>query len=125
MFNAGYYSEDEYEEQYNLYWDSSDEEPDDDVRAEIHDKFMKIMELLPKIDAIIAADTKGWKIERLCKADINILRIAVYEMKWDEAVPLQVAINEAVELAKIYGTENSPGFVNGILGSIAKRGGED
>lgn len=125
MFNAGFYGKDEYEEQYDMYWDALDIEPEDDVKAEIHDKFIAVMEKCPEIDNIIDADTRGWKLERLCKADINILRIAIYEMKWDETVPLRVAINEAVELAKIYGTDNSPGFVNGILGSIAKQVGED
>ncbi len=125
MFNAGFYGEEEYEEQYGMYWDALDEEPEEAAKAEIHDKFIAIMDKKDEIDAMIDADTKGWKLERLCKADINILRIAIYEMKWDEAVPLQVAINEAVELAKTYGTDSSPGFVNGILGSIAKRIGEN
>lgn len=125
MYNVGFYGKDEYDEQYDMYWDSQEIEPEDDVKKEIYSKFTAIMEKCPEIDAIIDADTKGWKFERLCTSDINILRIAVYEMKWDETVPLSVAINEAVELAKIYGTDNSPGFVNGILGSIAKHVGED
>ena len=55
------------------------------------------------------------------KVDLTILRLAVYEMKWDEDVPERVAINEAVELAKRFGGENSASFVNGVLGKLAKQ----
>ena len=65
---------------------------------------------------------KAQKAGRLTEyADINILRIAVYEIKWDDNVPLRVAINEAVELAKVYGTDHSSGFINGILANIVKQ----
>ena len=53
------------------------------------------------------------------KVDLSILRLAVYEMKWDEDVPVKVAINEAVELAKRYSGEDGPAFINGVLGKIA------
>ena len=56
----------------------------------------------------------------MSKVDVNILRLAVYEMKYDEDVPVKVAINEAVELAKKFGGDDSSSFVNGILGKIAK-----
>ena len=59
---------------------------------------------------------KGWKTGRMGKAELAILRLAVYEMKYDEDVPVKVAINEAVELAKKFGGDESPAFVNGILG---------
>ena len=61
-----------------------------------------------------------WKVNRMSKVDLNILRLAVYEMKYDEDVPLKVAINEAVELSKKFGGDESSSFVNGILGKIAK-----
>ncbi len=125
MFDAGFYGKDEYDEQFDMYWDALEETPEDDIKNEIYDKFTAIMEKCPEIDEVIDADTRGWKIERLCTADVNILRIAIYEMKWDDSVPLRVAINEAVELAKIYGTDHSPGFINGILGSVAKQFGEE
>ena len=65
--------------------------------------------------------TKGWKTTRMSKVDLTILRLAVYEMKWDSDVPEGVAINEAVELAKRFGGESSSAFVNGVLGKIAKQ----
>ena len=77
---------------------------------------------LEEIDEIIAAHLKqGWQLPRIMAADRNILRLAVYEMKFVEpALPKGVAINEAVELAKRYGTDDSGRFVNGILESISK-----
>lgn len=77
---------------------------------------------LEEIDGIITAHLKeGWQLLRLMAADRNILRLAVYEMKFVEpALPKGVAINEAVELAKRYGTDDSGRFVNGILESISK-----
>ena len=63
----------------------------------------------------INASTTGWKTSRMGKVDLSIIRLAVYEIKYEEDVPAKVAINEAVELAKLYGTDNSASFVNGVL----------
>lgn len=62
---------------------------------------------------------KGWNTARMSKVDLTILRLAVYEMKYDDSVPDRVAINEAVELAKKFGQDASSGFVNGILAKFA------
>ena len=77
---------------------------------------------LTEIDEIIMAHLKeGWQLSRLMAADRNILRLAVYEMKFSEPpLPKNIAINEAVELAKRYGTDDSGRFVNGILEAISK-----
>ena len=75
-----------------------------------------------EIDSLLNENAKGWKTSRMNKVDLTILRLAVYEMKWDEDIPDGVAINEAVELAKRFGGENSGSFVNGILGKLAKQG---
>lgn len=83
------------------------------------EKFDHIKERIDEIDEKINQVAKGWKTERMGKADLAILRLAVYEMLYDEDVPVKVAINEAVELAKKYGGDESPAFVNGILGKIA------
>ena len=76
---------------------------------------------LPEIDALLNENAKGWKTGRMNKVDLTILRLAVYEMKWDDDIPDGVAINEAVELAKRFGGESSSSFVNGILGKLAKQ----
>ena len=76
-------------------------------------------EKLSDIDGRINAVAKGWKTERMGKAELAIIRLAVYEMLYDEDVPVKVAINEAVELAKKFGGDDSPAFVNGILAKLA------
>lgn len=76
-------------------------------------------EKVEEIDAILNEKTTGWKTTRMNKIDLAILRLAVYEMKWDEEVPEKVAINEAVELAKKFSGEEGPAFVNGVLAKIA------
>ena len=62
---------------------------------------------------------KGWKTSRMGKVDLTIIRLAVYELKYEEDIPTGVAINEAVELAKKYGTDTSSSFVNGVLAKLA------
>ena len=83
-------------------------------------KYSRICEKLPEIDAFLNRISVGWKTSRMNKVDLTILRLAVYEMQYDEEVPTAVAINEAVELAKRFGGEDSTSFVNGILGKAAR-----
>ena len=88
-------------------------------RTYIREKYGKVREKLEEIDQMLNETAKGWKTSRMSKVDLNVLRLAVYELKYDEDVPTGVAINEAVELAKKFGGEESPAFVNGILAKIA------
>lgn len=85
----------------------------------IQDKYEKIVEKLTEIDALIDEKAEGWKTIRMGKVDLTILRLAVYEILFDDQVPTGVAINEAVELAKAFGQEESPGFINGVLAKFA------
>ena len=78
-----------------------------------------IQKKLEEIDAILNEKATGWKTSRMNKVDLAILRLAVYEIKWDDDVPVKVAINEAVELAKKFSGEEGPAFVNGVLAKIA------
>ncbi len=73
-----------------------------------------------ELDGIIGKYAQGWALNRLAKVDLIILRMAVYELRHMPEVPVGATINEAVELAKAYGTDKSSGFINGILGSIAR-----
>lgn len=75
---------------------------------------------LPELDAQIAANAKGWNINRISKMTIAVLRLALYEIQYEEDVPLGAAINEAVELAKIYESDEAGAFVNGILGTVGR-----
>ena len=72
-----------------------------------------------RIDETIRRTAPAWPLEQIAVADRNILRLAIYEILIDNSVPMRAAINEAVELAKEFGGENSPKFVNGVLGSVS------
>lgn len=95
----------------------------EDVRQEDEDyirtKLGRVLAVLPDIDGILNAHAIGWKTSRMPRADLSALRLAVYEMLYDDDVPTGVAINEAVELAKNYGGAESASFVNGVLGKVA------
>ncbi len=80
----------------------------------------RITEKIPEIDRVLTDTAKGWRTERMSRVDLSILRLAVYELLYDEDIPDGVAINEAVELAKEYGGEESYSFINGILGVVAR-----
>src|SRR3990170_4655984 len=80
-----------------------------------------VLENLTALDKIITTSSEHWKIDRMAKVDKSIIRIATYEMKMCD-VPGQIAINEAIELGKLFGTENSPSFINGVLDSILNAG---
>lgn len=71
------------------------------------------------IDQVISQTAPAWPLDQLAVVDRNILRLAIFEILVDNKVPVRAAINEAVELAKAFGGENSPKFVNGVLGSVA------
>ena len=85
----------------------------------ILDKYHKIQQNLPEIDKQLNEKAEGWDTGRMSKVDLTILRLAVYEINYDDSVPTGVAINEAVELAKKFGQDASSGFVNGILAKFA------
>jgi len=77
-----------------------------------------------ELDAEIAHSAPQWPVEQLAVIDRNLLRIAIYEITFDEETPVSVAVNEAVELAKTFGGEASPRFVNGVLGAVSAGRGE-
>ncbi|MCD7981101.1 MAG: transcription antitermination factor NusB [Clostridiales bacterium] len=95
----------------NLHADEKD-------TAYIERKIRDICQHLDEIDTLINAHAERWKTSRMAKAELAIIRLAVYEMKYEKEIPVSVAINEAVELAKIYGADHGPGFVNGILAKL-------
>ena len=82
-------------------------------------KYDDILAHIEEIDQELNEYSQGWKTSRMNRVDLTALRLAFYEMKFDEEIPVGVAINEAVELAKLFGGEDSGSFVNGILGKIA------
>lgn len=88
------------------------------VKTFIIDEFKGILEHQDEIDEIIKNSLENWSVERIAKVDHTLLRMGTYEIKWGEDIPNKVAINEAIELAKVYSTDKSPAFINGILGNI-------
>ncbi len=116
MFQHEFYPAEEFGEQRDNYLGS--QKMTGKERQEVLDKMAQAIGHLPEIDEKISACSKGWKIDRIAKAELAILRLAVYEAVYDDSVPVGVALNEAVELAKQYGEDNGPSFVNGILGKI-------
>jgi N utilization substance protein B len=77
---------------------------------------------LDEIDQVIARISHEWRVERIANVDRNIIRIALFELLFRPDIPPNVAVNEAIELAKVYGTEDSGRFVNGILGKAVELG---
>ncbi|MDE6882971.1 MAG: transcription antitermination factor NusB [Lachnospiraceae bacterium] len=101
-------------EQEELFFEQEDAAQGEDADY-ISSKYNKICQKLTELDTMLDEKAKGWNTGRMSKVDLTILRLAVYEIKYDDAVPASVAINEAVELAKKFGQDASSGFVNGIL----------
>lgn len=87
--------------------------------AYIREKLKAIVANLPEYDQKIREICEGWRINRLGKTELTILRLAIYEILTDDDIPVGVAINEAVELARIYCSEEAPRFVNGVLAKLA------
>lgn len=120
LFLIEFNGKDEMSEQIELYLEHLEDLSDKD-RAYIESKYHSIVEKVEEIDEMLNAHTTGWKTTRMNKVDLTILRLATYEVKWDEDVPVGVAINEAVELAKKYSGEEGPSFVNGVLGKLVNQ----
>lgn len=87
------------------------------------DLYHGVLDKQAEIDEIITTYSKNWKLNRIPKVNLSILRLAIYEMKYVEDVPDSVAINEAVELCKKYSTKEDSSFVNGILGAYSRSEG--
>lgn len=119
LFRADFYDTTEIPDQIRSFFEGEDNFRKAE-RERVAAKVMNIVERLPEIDEALDSYSEGWKTKRMSKADLTVLRLAYYEMKFDDHVPTAVAINEAVELAKSYGEDTSPSFVNGILSKIAK-----
>ena len=121
LFRTEFHDQIELNEQIQLYFESLEvlERPKTDDCEYISNRCKAVVELYPQIDAMIEEASNGWKLSRLGKVDLAILRLATYEIRFDEEIPTGVAINEAVELAKAYGEDHSASFINGVLAKIA------
>lgn len=95
----------------------------DAEQEEVHQKVTKVFESMEQIDQRLSDVTHGWKLDRIGKVELTILRLATYEIFEDKEIPTKVAINEAVELSKKFGGDDSKSFVNGILSKLARDDG--
>lgn len=117
LFQHEFHESAEYREQIALYNDNYEEDTEGTTvsNEELTERLFDIVDKLGSIDARLNTAISGWKLNRIGKVDITILRLAAYEMKYDDTIPVKVSVNEAVELAKKYGGDSSPSFVNGVL----------
>ena len=115
IFRVEFNSIEEMPEQQRLFLEDEELQINEKDSEYISAKSNKIIEMINQIDELINNHAKGWTTERMGKVDLAIIRLAVYEIKYDDDVPTGVAINEAVELAKKFGQDESSGFVNGVL----------
>lgn len=119
LYQVEFYETDGARASLQIYLDDLERATEDD-RTYMQGKYEAVVGRLPEIDGLLNENAQGWKTRRMNKVDLAILRLAVYEMTWDDDIPTKVAINEAVELAKRFGGEDSSSFVNGVLGKVAR-----
>ncbi len=135
LFCADFYPAGETGQQFVRYFEAPEEDETGDdgssvtlhqVKADMEEmnylvkKAELILAKVPELDAKIDSVAEGWKTKRMGKVDLTILRLALYEILYDKEIPEKVAINEAVELAKKFGQNESPSFVNGVLAKLVR-----
>ncbi len=122
LFRVEFNTPEEMPQQREFFLEQIKLPPEDDGMAAkekdityITDKFERIQDQIAGIDRLIDEKAEGWSVARMGKVELTILRLGVYEILYDQDIPDSVAINEAVELAKKYGQDNSGAFVNAVL----------
>ena len=119
LFQMDFNEAAEYEQVKEIFFAEKEAPVEEEDKAFILSEVEGVHEHMEEIDAIIESSAKGWDLSRMNKVDLAILRLAVYEMKYGET-PVGVAINEAVELAKKFSSDEAPAFINGVLGKAAQ-----
>ena len=118
LFQYDFVNNGDYEEVKNIFLTVNSDDIAENDREYIISKTDGTMSHLVEIDELLGTYAKGWSVDRMSKVDKAILRLAVYEIKYAPDVPDGVAVNESVELAKTYSSDEAPAFINGILGQI-------
>ena len=133
LFGTAFYPIEEADDQISHYFEAPDEDEQQEdgsyrvihsAAFDIYDsdyvrgKVEKIIKKIPELDERINGVAEGWKTKRMGRVELAILRLALYEISFDDDIPEKVAINEAVELARKFGGDDSPAFVNGILAKL-------
>jgi len=120
LFRAAFNEPEEMQAQTEMFFESGDQTFSEEDRTIIREKTEKILQRLPEIDEEIAGSMKEWRLDRVGKVELAVLRLAVYEMRYDEEIPEKVAISEAIELATRFGQDGAGTFVNGVLGRLSR-----
>lgn len=120
LFRVEFNAMEEMEEQCQLFFQDDDLQVSEKEEKQITEKFQNTSAKLEEIDQLLNDTVEGWTTSRMGKVELAILRLAVYEMKYDSQIPEGVAINEAVELAKKYGQDESSKFVNAVLAKLVE-----
>ena len=120
LFRVEFHDAGELSEQLVLFGEEAADHVSEKDFKYISDRYHDIYSHIGEIDEAINEVSKGWKTTRMGKVDLALIRLAVYEICYDEEIPFKVAVNEAVELAKKYGTDDTPAFVNGVLAKFAE-----
>lgn len=120
LFQAEFHPSEDMPRQMRLFLEDNEAVGSQKEADAIEARCQAVRDRIEEIDGLIDQNTEGWDTTRMGKVELAVLRLAVYEMRFDDDVPVGVAIDEAVELAKNYGQENSGGFVNAILAKIVK-----
>lgn len=120
LFQMDFNQAEEYEQVKEIFFAESEEPVEEEDKDFIVSEVEGTRAHMEEIDQIIGECAKGWNIDRMSKVDLAILRLAVYELRFSKDTPVGVAINEAVELAKKFSSDEAPGFINGILGKVVQ-----
>lgn len=120
LFRVEFHPLQDMQEQTKLFFEDEERMAVGKEASSITEKYLKIEEKLPELDRIINEKAEGWDTSRMGRVELTVLRLASYEILFDETVPAGVAIDEAVELAKQYGQDASGGFVNAVLAKYVK-----
>lgn len=122
LFRVEFNSPEEMPEQIRLFFEDEERLGLGDAAYGIREKFGRIQEKLSELDRLLNEKTEKWNTRRIGKVELAVLRLALYEMLFDDEIPEGVAIDEAVSIAKKYGQANSGAFVNGVLAKFVKQG---
>lgn len=127
IFRREFNSEEEMKDQLAYFFKDNEESGklSDDEQKKVEERYDLVSSHMEEIDEIITSQAEGWNISRMGKVELAIIRLAVFELRFDEDIPDLVAIDEAVELAKKFGGDQAPSFINGVLARIVKNSEED
>lgn len=119
LFRVEFNAPEDMPEQIRMFFEDDEVSYSEKDARYITEKYENVVSRIEQLDRMLDEKSDGWDVKRMGKIELTILRLALYEMHFDEDVPVSVAINEAVELAKKFGQDTSGSFVNAILAKLA------